>query len=357
MRFLSKFQRYVNNDNKMCRERIGRTFIVLLFVFVGLAWSQTRVVSPSLHERVNDDVFKQIRHLLLASRCSKAYLDIGSNIGVQIRKLYEPSKYAGKDPLMRELARKFDLLEEPTAKEKRAGVVKGQAFWNTTSPVLPIFDDFFGKASRCQVCAIGVEPNPKHTSRLLELQRALRKAGAPVLWLVERAVGISNGFASLDLSTGGGMEVNDVGLSVIPPRGSQWSWRNSVKRLKGNIHEVITIDLAELVQVVHEALKENIAFFSAADLDRSKPTILMKLDIEGGEYELIPHLLSRKALCPLDLIFLEWHNTETRGGEQNELLKLMEDSLSEKTCSPVVSAVDDETFLYDGKPFPDSDIC
>lgn len=355
MSFLSKYQRHINDYRFSRVSRIAVTFAILIFMFVGLESSQT-VFSPSLQERLNHVVFKQIRHLLLTSRCSKAYLDVGSNIGVQIRKLYEPSKYAGKDPHMQALAAKFDLLDEPTEKERRAGVVKGQAFWNTTSPILPIFDDFFGKAPRCQVCAIGVEPNPKHTLRLMQLQKDLRKAGAPVLWLVERAAGISNGFASLDLSAGGGIEVNDVGLSVIPRHGSQWSWRNSLKRLKSNTHEVITIDLAELILVVRAALEENIAF-SSTKLERTKPTMMMKLDIEGGEYELIPHLLSRKALCPLDLIFLEWHNTEARAREQDELLKLMGDNLSEKKCSPVVSAVDDETFLFDGKPVPDSSIC
>lgn len=57
--------------------------------------------------------------LFASHKCTHAYLDVGSNIGVQLRKLYEPRKYRG-------------------------------------ASVLPIFDAHFG-ADRCRVCAIGVE--------------------------------------------------------------------------------------------------------------------------------------------------------------------------------------------------------
>ena len=66
--------------------------------------------------------------------CRHAYLDVGTNIGVQIRKLFEPHKYPGAE-------------------------------------VLPIFANLFGP-QRCKVCAIGIEPNPRHTLRLNMLKRA-----------------------------------------------------------------------------------------------------------------------------------------------------------------------------------------
>ena len=297
--------------------------------------------------------FDQVYQLLQTSGCTGAYIDVGSNIGVQIRKLYEPWKYTGKDPNMQELAAKFGLLEEPTAEESAAGVVKGQAFWNSTSPVLPIFDDLFGKAPRCHVCAIGIEPNPRHTSRLIQLQSELRAVGVPVLWLNETAAGVSNGFATLDLSAGGGMGVNDVGMSVKSLTGSPVSTRN----LENNkMRDVFVIDLAELILYVQTLLETNLKV-SASHKGNRKPTMVMKLDVEGGEYELLPHLLSHEALCPLDLIFLEWHNTQTRAREQNKLLKMLKDKTSVKGCRPIVSSIDDETFLFDGQPFPASNLC
>ena len=80
-------------------------------------------------ERVLDQLFA-------TNNCTDAYLDVGSNIGVQVRKLYEPHKYRG-------------------------------------AAMLPVFDEHFGPGpspERCRVCAIGVEPNPRHSRRLRSVQ-------------------------------------------------------------------------------------------------------------------------------------------------------------------------------------------
>ena len=60
--------------------------------------------------------------------CYHVYLDVGTNVGIQIRKLYEPEKY-------------------PDAKIHR------------------IFDEHFKRknvTSTGHICAIGCEPNPRH---------------------------------------------------------------------------------------------------------------------------------------------------------------------------------------------------
>ena len=63
--------------------------------------------------------------------CYHVYMDVGSNIGVQIRKLYEPQKYPG-------------------------------------AVVHRIFNEAFGssRSDRKNVCTIGFEPNPAHSERL-----------------------------------------------------------------------------------------------------------------------------------------------------------------------------------------------
>ena len=70
-------------------------------------------------------------------KCDALYLDVGSNIGVQVRKLFEPQKYPN-------------------------------------SPSVKLFDSFFGK-SRKDVCAIGFEPNPKHITTLKNLQECYER--------------------------------------------------------------------------------------------------------------------------------------------------------------------------------------
>ena len=78
--------------------------------------------------------------------CHHVYLDVGSNIGVQIRKLYEPEKY-------------------PKA------------------PIHSIFDENFGDFDERRkyypgnlsfVCAVGFEPNPRHAEYLKQIEKKLQ---------------------------------------------------------------------------------------------------------------------------------------------------------------------------------------
>ena len=36
-------------------------------------------------------------------------------------------------------------------------------------------------------------------------------------------------------------------------------------------------------------------------------SVLIKLDVEGAEYDLLPHLLVRGTLCLLDFLVIDWH--------------------------------------------------
>jgi hypothetical protein len=74
------------------------------------------------------------------SNCSQGiYLDVGTNVGVQLRKLYDPQQF-------------------PAA------------------AVLPILDRTFG-SQRLGVCAIGVEANPHHTQYLEQLNCFFKSKG------------------------------------------------------------------------------------------------------------------------------------------------------------------------------------
>jgi hypothetical protein len=74
--------------------------------------------------------------------CSSFYMDMGTNVGIQIRKLYEP-----------------DLFPD--------------------SGILPYYDKYFADVGtrRAGVCTFGFEPNPNHTTRLESLQETYKSKG------------------------------------------------------------------------------------------------------------------------------------------------------------------------------------
>lgn len=84
--------------------------------------------------------------------CEKVYLDLGTNIGVQIRKLFEPLQYDGPRDGRRELSNHAE----------------------------PFFASAFGEPGsddRNRACAIGMEPNPGFATRLDALERSYREQG------------------------------------------------------------------------------------------------------------------------------------------------------------------------------------
>lgn len=95
--------------------------------------------------------------------CYHVYLDVGSNIGIQIRKLFEPQKY-------------------PNA------------------AVHSIFDSNFGaienrvmQGRTDYVCAVGFEPNFQHTATLKDLEKSYNDCGWRVSIFKETAVSNHNG--------------------------------------------------------------------------------------------------------------------------------------------------------------------
>jgi hypothetical protein len=96
------------------------------------------------------------------SNCSQGiYLDIGTNVGVQLRKVYDPQQF-------------------PNA------------------AVLPIFDRVFG-SQRSGVCSVGVEANPHHTEYLEQLNGFFKSRGYQAVVLTETAASIKAGTASFFL--------------------------------------------------------------------------------------------------------------------------------------------------------------
>ena len=267
--------------------------------------------------------WSHIESMFAASRCTHAYLDVGTNIGVQIRKLYEPHKYRG-------------------------------------ASVLPIFADHFGP-HRCRVCAIGIEPNPRHNDRLVRLQTVLRRAGAPVIVLRGVAATTQTGVLQLARARDVKDRYQDVGASAAP---SQGNFQVEPNVSVGSRSQVLvrTLDLSELIARVSRLVKKR------------DGKLLMKMDVEGSEFTLIPALALSGTLCAIDTMFIEWHHRYYQGrdvervveglrltnqtdgkGALSKFLNLMPTALGKalETCRGTkVITLDDESYMNDLQPWP-----
>jgi len=68
--------------------------VLLLFLCVYLSWSYYAYVHFQYDELIRTEKDKKNRKTKnMLDGCYHVYLDVGSNIGVQIRKLFEPEKY------------------------------------------------------------------------------------------------------------------------------------------------------------------------------------------------------------------------------------------------------------------------
>ena len=366
-------------------------------------------------------VIADIDALFASGRCQHAYLDVGTNLGVQLRKLFEPERYRG-------------------------------------APVLRVFHEAFGPPPWCRVCALGAEPNPLHRSRLDELERAYRGAGVP-LKVLRLAAGTSHSAVPFVASGGEAPWVRSLHLGAQARSGaaaydaapaSQGGRRgegpprtpadlrlepacrasssspslllmHSGPPCLGAALSVGTFDLAAVLHRVHHHLKV------AHGGRRGGAKLVMKLDIEGGEYTVMTHLLHTQALCTVDhsetppstepvsqsdgpaqgrhtptthararclralrAVFVEWHpprgnpsafgglraarklNASARaalahddaaasGGEllQNstQLLQALFNGHGDPACRTRLDSLDDETFKKDGVPWPTKPLC
>jgi hypothetical protein len=114
--------------------------------------------------------------------CFHIYLDVGSNVGIQVRKLFEPNLY-------------------PDAS------------------VLKVFDSYFGPTNADgtrneTVCAIGFEPNPRHSPALKEIESAHRTCGWRTHFYTE--VAAAHDYGSIDFLSDADFEHREWGGSIVP---------------------------------------------------------------------------------------------------------------------------------------------
>lgn len=191
--------------------------------------------------------------------CLYVYVDVGSNRGIQVRKLFEPHLFPG-------------------------------------APLINIFDAYFGpygSRNQSEVCAVGFEPNPEHGPVLTATTEAYQKCGWRVMFHLGTAAGGKESKQVFSTRVG----INDMG--------------GRVRGIAESIAEGVMADLARQeynVTVIRlSSFLKDVVATRRIPQSSDPPRVVMKLDIEGAEREVVPDLVMSGALSGVDNIHFDWH--------------------------------------------------
>jgi len=269
----------------------------------------------------------QVRNLL--DGCYHVYIDVGTNVGIQIRKLFEPEKY-------------------PDANVHKVFDTK---FGNIKERLRPTID------GGSTICAIGFEPNSHHTEQLVKIESAYQQCGWRVVIFTESAASDRNGVGKFYTDEAyGSME---WGGGVLPPDINNIAHEKQKDDTKPKFKDVTLIRLSEFLM--------NVVGTRRIPMVRNRsnpPQIVMKMDIEGSEVDVIPDMLFTGGFQYINTIMVEWHErlekTEERKKAQNQLQSIVKtlSSYSETMkdsgakFSFIEIDVDDESYYTSKFDFP-----
>ena len=233
----------------------------------------------------------------LLDGCYHVYLDVGSNIGVQIRKLFEPEKYP--DAHVHSIFNKnFGTIKERRKAYKENGRV---------------------------VCAIGFEPNSHHTSYLKEIESSYNRCNWKVKFLTESAASNHDGVTRFYTDEAyGNME---WGGGILPPKVI-----NIAKEVVKNKSQpkFMNVTLIRLSDFLKDVVGKRQLPVPASET--FPPKVVMKMDIEGSEVDVMPDLIFTGGLQYINSIMVEWHERLENLPERKKAHQLLEgivNSLSE----------------------------
>jgi hypothetical protein len=228
----------------------------------------------------------------LADDCFNVYLDLGSNVGIQVRKIYEPQLF-------------------PHGK------------------VLRYFDSFLGPvaARREATCAFGFEINPLHTSRLLMLQAAYSERGWRTRFFTETGIGLNDSNLVFRSDDNAQRDNLYAGSRLVVGRGGA---------------DDVQIPVVSISRFVRTIVRRHVPPCREGALQ--KPRIVMKLDCEGMELELLQRLFDEGLLCSIAFIYVEFHAPSN--------LTALRSSLAESRCETEIVELDDETYGGSNEPLP-----
>jgi len=228
--------------------------------------------------------------------CLHVFLDLGSNRGLQIRKLYEPHTF----PL---------------------------------APIQPLYQRFFGPTEERnlqEICSVSVEPNSKHASHLKKLSEAYATCGIKVL-VYEAGVGHKDmklRFAPFNSLLGAEVG-HDGSARLIHDDESVEEFTET--HFHDNV-EVEEVEVMRFAKFVTDVVAKRKLPISAKVVT---PRVVIKADIEGAELKIIPDMLITGALNNVDNLHMEWHGEASyrQGREPTMISKL----------APAITAIADLT--------------
>lgn len=258
----------------------------------------------------------------LADGCHHVFLDVGANVGVHGRFLFEPEIY------------------------------------NETMIAGDIFNQEFGtRRDNRDFCVFAFEPNPAHKQRLEQVSAVYKAMG----WRYE--------FIPAGI---GDKDGNMTFYHLHDERFNEWGFTTMRDKdpigFPGQEEHIPVIRLARWLQEeVHNRVAPSKIF---GEYNSSEPKVVMKFDVEGLEFVVLPDLLVSGALCnTVDFVFGEFHYQDffypLKFPENDFILR---DSVEARTfadhavkmmqisrsCKTRYDTRDDESYLKDGKPLPQS---
>jgi hypothetical protein len=197
--------------------------------------------------------------------CKHVYLDLGANIGVHNRFLFQPEFYPKTS-------------------------MKG------------VFDEAFGSpkirsrpSNDSGICTFAFEANPIHATRLRAMEECYLTRGHRLKVFVPNAV-TDNEEESLYFEGKSRGKLWTAGMVVSKNRSTMKA------RLPGyNYTEIKGVDIADFI---NQHIKDR-----EYDRGNGVGTVVAKMDIEGSEYKVLPRMESLGVLCMgvVDLITTEFH--------------------------------------------------
>jgi len=252
-----------------------------------------------------------------ADGCYHVLIDVGANIGVHTRFLFEPEKYPESKVAVRHFAALFGATRDNR--------------------------DF---------CSFGFEPNPAHKGRHLKLQSAYKR----VNWRYHPIfAGVSDEDGDMLFYHMGKRDESQMefGFNSLRKRNQYGE--------DGRAETVPIIRLATFLQQIRDRRLPKVVFGDYAD----GPKVVMKLDTERMEWVILPDLITSGMLCQtVDFAFGEFHaqqfffpidkpglhlaNAEEGRAFGEALIKVIHSS---QHCKTKYSVGDDESYLKDREIF------
>ena len=182
------------------------------------------------------------------------------------------------------------------------------------------------------VCSIGFEANDQHTTHLTTLQESYRTNGLPCVIFTDTAVSTYDGTIDFYYDSYSPKKMNQWGASAL----------NYQKRAKVIVALALDID-----KFIHDMLlvwKSSTIYYPKKN--NKNNLIVTKMDIEGSEFTVLPHMNTKGSLCHMNLMLIEWHvkyfNTSDKPAMRRIKRDIMKRAKDKRQCSLELVDLDDE---------------